>query len=175
MRSGFTLIETLIALTIIALIAAISVPYLYIAVKRIQTNSIIESTTLGLRQFFVDARVNSIVENTKYTFSYEESNHSFTFAPSDGDLSAITYTVPGDFEKVAQIEKSPQSGTYDLTSEDEKYYFFKGLFVTDDPVGYKLITESFGIKIKAKDSNINAIERSVILTKGLAVATEVTS
>src|SRR6056297_2823843 len=101
MRDGFTLIEMLLALAILAVLSAISFPYVYHAVMGIRLDSIIESASLSVRQLIVDARTRSIKENTVYEFNVSGKYFSDT---DDLTNTRIYLDLPGDFSKHAVLE-----------------------------------------------------------------------
>jgi len=139
MRDGFTLIEIMIALGVLAIISAIAAPFLYDAVIGIKAETVVESAALGIRQLIVDARTRSIKENRVYQFNYSSDNNEFSFKTEDNSYS-ISYTHPAEFSRYARLE--PQ-GMLDSNS-----FFVKGLFVVkDDDDDYVLEEDVVSIKV----------------------------
>ena len=142
MRDGFTLIEIMIALSVLAIIAAISGPFLYNTVMGIKVDSLVESAALGIRQLIVDARTRSIRENRVYKFDSELDDGDYYFKPEDGDFS-ISYSLPPEFSKYASL--NPES----LLEDDS--YFVDGLFVVKDGEDFVLKETTVSIEINPND------------------------
>jgi len=163
MRDGFTLIEMLLALAILAVLSAISFPYVYHAVMGIRLDSIIESASLSVRQLIVDARTRSIKENTVYEFNVTDQ----CFEENGGNI--IYLDLPDNFSKHAVLEPE---GLFD---PDKTYYFVKGLFVVEESGAFKLVNEDVETIIKpdiTKYSNAIQKSRMVKVTNGLAQVVE---
>jgi len=164
MRDGFTLIEMLLALAILAVLSAISFPYIYHAVMGIRLDSLIESASLSVRQLIVDARTRSIKEDTVYEFDVSEQS----FKSNSGN-NHIYLDLPDDFNKHAVLEPE---GLFDPT---KTYYFVKGLFVEEDGGTFELVSEDVETTIKPDITKYtNAIQKSrvVKITNGLAQVIE---
>jgi len=144
MRDGFTLIEIMIALSVLAIIAALSGPFLYNTVMGIKVDSLVESAALGIRQLIVDARTQSIRENRVYKFvpELDDGDYSFKPDPEDGDFS-ISYSLPAEFSKYASLD--PES----LLEGD--CYFVDGLFVVKDGENFVLKEIPVSIEVKPND------------------------
>lgn len=136
-KNGFTLIEILISLAIIAALAGVSIPAIYNNVVKIEQASTVESAMNGLRQFFVDARARSVKNEELFTLTY--SNISLEFEGSrHGDI--LYYTLPSGLRTDFSMDITP-SGTFS---------YLLGLFLKDNSSEYG-IEKNFKINIKSAD------------------------
>ena len=124
-KNGFTLIEILISLAIIAALAGIGIPAIYNNVMNIEQTSTVESAMNGLRQFFVDARSKSVNQEIKYELS-KESDTSLKFTGSAG-ADDLHYTLPTGMRTTLTLATEPASGTFayvlGLFLEEKDTYF----------------------------------------------------
>src|SRR6056297_3483304 len=103
-KNGFTLIEMIISLAIIAALAAISFPAIYSNIIRLEEESTVESAMNGLRQFFVDARAKSVKNEeafmiinktpTSMEFTGKQTNKSIYYSLPAGIRTNLTMTTP---------------------------------------------------------------------------------
>ena len=151
-KNGFTLIEILISLAIIAAIAGISIPAIYSNVMKIEQASTVESAMNGLRQFFVDARAKSISKEIKYELSIH--TNSLTFAGSE-TADNIHYTLPKGVRTKLELDTTPD-GTFSyllgmFLKESTNYYEIEDNFklivklVDDTPVGTLTVNQGLPI------------------------------
>ena len=123
-KNGFTLIEILISLAIIAALAGIGIPAIYNNVMNIEQASTVESAMNGLRQFFVDARSKSVNQEIKYELSNNTTSLTFTGSAGADDLH---YTLPTGMRTTLTLATEPASGTFayvlGLFLEEKDTYF----------------------------------------------------
>lgn len=123
-KNGFTLIEILISLAIIAALAGIGIPAIYNNVMNIEQTSTVESAMNGLRQFFVDARSKSVNQEIKYELSNNTTSLTFTGSAGADDLH---YTLPTGMRTTLTLATEPASGTFayvlGLFLEEKDTYF----------------------------------------------------
>ena len=123
-KNGFTLIEILISLAIIAALAGIGIPAIYNNVMNIEQTSTVESAMNGLRQFFVDARSKSVNQEIKYELSNNTTSLTFTGSSGADDLH---YTLPTGMRTTLTLATEPASGTFayvlGLFLEEKDTYF----------------------------------------------------
>jgi len=123
-KNGFTLIEILISLAIIAALAGIGIPAIYNNVMNIEQASAVESAMNGLRQFFVDARSKSVNQEIKYELSNNTTSLTFTGSAGADDLH---YTLPTGMRTTLTLATEPASGTFayvlGLFLEEKDTYF----------------------------------------------------
>jgi len=123
-KNGFTLIEILISLAIIAALAGIGIPAIYNNVMNIEQTSTVESAMNGLRQFFVDARSKSVNQEIKYELSNNTTSLTFTGSAGADDLH---YTSPTGMRTTLTLATEPASGTFayvlGLFLEEKDTYF----------------------------------------------------
>ena len=138
--------ETLIALLILSIIAAVSMPYLYQAIKRIELESIAESTANGVAQLFAKARSLSIKEKEFYTFS--QTPNGLKFSSVNGNLN---YTTPQGISKRGSLSITKDGGT--LTGSGTLCYVL-GMFVEQkNDQKYELLgNESLEIAVNIDDN-----------------------
>jgi len=125
-KNGFTLIEILISLAIIAALASISIPAIYNNVMKIEQASTVESAMNGLRQFFVDARAKSVKNEEKFDFVYTRYDGSKikSLMFTNGTDETIYYTPPQGIrtQLILEIPKPPQIGM------NTSFHYILGLF-----------------------------------------------
>lgn len=139
-KNGFTLIEILISLAIIAAIAGVSIPAIYNNVMKIEQASTVESAMNGLRQFFVDARSKSIKKEVKYEFSKEsDTSIKFTGSTSADD---IYYTLPTGMR--TQLTLATDTTTGPLS-------YLLGMFLEEKDDHYE-IKDNFHLLVKINDT-----------------------
>ena len=123
-KNGFTLVEILISLAIIAALAGIGIPAIYNNVMNIEQASTVESAMNGLRQFFVDARSKSVNQEIKYELSNNTTSLTFTGSAGADDLH---YTLPTGMRTTLTLATEPASGTFayvlGLFLEEKDTYF----------------------------------------------------
>jgi type II secretory pathway pseudopilin PulG len=111
-KEGFTLIETMIVILIIITLGLISMPTIIQSVIKIEKDASIESAALNLRQFFIDARSKSILNETIYTVEIIDNKH-MTFTPENINLDPIKFTAPSGIRSSVSLEQNPiQDATY---------------------------------------------------------------
>ena len=138
-KNGFTLIEILISLAIIAAIAGIAIPAIYNNVMKIEQASTVESAMNGLRQFFVDARSKSLTKEIKYEFS-KESDTSLKVTGNATDT--IYYTLPTGVRTKLALATNPATGTFS---------YLLGMFLKEN-TNYYEIEDNFQVTVKLKDT-----------------------
>ncbi|MDN5360627.1 MAG: hypothetical protein PWQ84_1690 [Thermotogaceae bacterium] len=137
-KNGFTLIEILISLAIIAALASISIPAIYNNVMKIEQASTVESAMNGLRQFFVDGRSKSLTKEIKYEFS-KESDTSLKFTGSAG-ADDIYYTLPTGVRTQLELDTTP----------DGTFSYLLGMFLKEGSTYYE-IEDNFKLIVKLSD------------------------
>jgi len=140
-KNGFTLIEILISLAIIAAIAGISIPAIYNNVMKIEQASTVESAMNGLRQFFADARSKSISKENKYEFS-KESDTSLKFTGSTA-TDTIYYNLPEGVRTKLELDITPEA-TF-------SYLYLLGMFL-EEKINYYEIEDNFRLLVKVSDT-----------------------
>ena len=153
-KDGFTLIEILISLAIIAAIAGISIPAIYNNVMKIEQASTVESAMNGLRQFFVDARAKSIKNEEAFTIRNANST-SMQFTGNQTN-ETIYYSLPTGMRT-----------TLTITTLDGTYSYLLGLFLEENATDsvYE-INENYFITVKLED---NTTVGTMTIDKGLPI------
>jgi len=136
-KNGFTLIEILISLAIIAALAGIGIPVIYSNVMKIEQASTVESAMNGLRQFFVDARSKSLTKEIKYELT-KESDTSLKFTGNATDTNY--YTLPTGVRTKLELDISPAASLS----------YLLGMFLEEKEDHYE-IEEHFQLTVKSKD------------------------
>jgi len=139
-KNGFTLIEILISLAIIAALAGIGIPVIYSNVMKIEEASTVESAMNGLRQFFVDARSKSVMKEIKYEFS-KESDTSIKFTGLAA-TDSIYYTLPTGIR--TQLILATETTTGPLS-------YLLGMFLEEKNNNYE-IKDTFRLLVKVNDT-----------------------
>ena len=143
-KNGFTLIEILISLAIIAALAAISIPAIYSNVMKIEQASTVESAMNGLRQFFVDARSKSITKEINYELSINAN--SLTFSGSE-TADNIYYTLPTGVRTKLTLATETTTGTLS---------YLLGMFL-EEKNDYYEIKDNFRLLVKVKDTPMGTL------------------
>ncbi|MEA1883399.1 MAG: prepilin-type N-terminal cleavage/methylation domain-containing protein, partial [Thermotogota bacterium] len=138
-KNGFTLIEILISLAIIAALAGISIPAIYSNVVKIEQASTVESAMNGLRQFFVDARAKSIIKEIKYELSINSNSLTFTGSAA---TDSIYYTLPTGVR--TQLTLATDTTTGPLS-------YLLGMFLEEKDDYYE-IEDNYRLLVKVKDT-----------------------
>jgi len=140
-REGFTLLEIMIALAIIAALAAISIPAIFNAVMKIEEESVVESAMLGLRQFFVDARAKSVMNEERFEFEEVDNTLKFTGVFSS---ETIHYSLPSGLRTDLEMEATPV-GTFS---------YVLGLFIKETTDKYVIednLEDGFAVTVQLED------------------------
>jgi len=143
-KNGFTLIEILISLVIIAALASISIPAIYNNVMKIEQASTVESAMNGLRQFFVDARTKSV----KNEEAFKLSNITSTSLEFVGNQSSETlyYNLPTGIRTNLTLETTPT----------ETLSYLLGLFLKESTDYYE-IENDFQLYVKLEDTIVGTL------------------
>jgi len=150
-KNGFTLIEILISLAIIAALAGIGIPVIYSNVMKIEEASTVESAMNGLRQFFVDARSKSVMKEIKFELS--NNTNSLTFTSAEADV--LYYTLPSGMRTDLTLEATP-AGTFT---------YLLGMFLEEKPTHYE-IEDNFRVIVKLEN---NTPAGTLSIVQGLPV------
>ena len=140
-REAFTLLEIMIALAIIAALAAISIPAIYDAVMDIEEESVVESAELGLRQFFVDARAKSVMNEERFEFGEVDGTLKFTGVVSG---ETIHYSLPSGLRTDLEMEATP-AGTFS---------YVLGMFIKETTDKYVIednLEDGFAVTVQLED------------------------
>jgi prepilin-type N-terminal cleavage/methylation domain-containing protein len=156
-KNGFTLIEILISLVIIAALASISIPAIYNNVMKIEQASTVESAMNGLRQLFVDARAKSLKNEEAFTIT-NATTTSLTSIQFTGNQTneIIYYSLPAGMR--TKLTMTIPIGTYS---------YLLGMFLEDNTTDsvYE-IEENYFITIELED---NTTVGTLTIDKGIPI------
>ncbi len=161
-KNGFTLIEILISLAIIAAIAGISIPAIYSNVMKIEQASTVESAMNGLRQFFVDARARSVKNEEAFELIVDDTSYEdLEFLEFKGKRyeDSLYYRLPSGIRTNLTMDITSND-----TAPDGTFTYLLGLFLKEG-TDYYITETDFRLYVKLEDTTVGTLT----IDKGLPV------
>jgi len=155
-NKGFALIEILIALTILALLAAISYTALYTSMKKIEIESTISNVAYSSINVLNKTRVESVKGENYLTIDYEKGR---LFSSEENGEIIASYQLPNDYH----LESSPTSSIEPFSSTNKKGYYLN--YLVNENSNSLTINTSFSFLVVSEyDDNVI---REIIVDNGL--------
>jgi len=157
-KDGFTLIEMILVLSIIALIATVSLTAIRSILKNIEIESTVINATQGILLTLNKARLESVINETYVPVVYE--NNVLTYDSSD--IRAYSLTDKVSLHATPNLSQSPFTPSATMG-------FYLGFFVEEATSNLILKNELNFLLISNEN---DAIRREIIIEKGLPRALE---
>lgn len=157
-RDGFTLIEIIIVLVIIAFIASISFSSLFLVIENVKAKAVLKNSAEALYHQIVNARYYSVENETSVFVEFSDSEtHSST--SSNFDDLIYQYVLP------KEISLSVIDDIVNVSTENYETVYFMGILLKKSSEAYEIV-QNATVTLNYNKGNSN-LSKQLTIVKGL--------